>query len=1081
VTVPTRAQHDAPRALWALRDLFEATSPRAASAGAAPEPLATFVEHVLGAYARRSARSMSLWARLSHRVGTLAAWTYFGGDAPAPPEPGIDEETIICELAETGGPVLVDLPGEPPRWAVLAAVGRWPWQWGDLVAVFDTHEAAAAAVDDVAGMVAELELGAQILRRTADRDALGQLSRVLAGTQGAAHALRRMAEIVRDHMASDGAKVYVVRSTGAGPILAQLCRTDLRDMARVEVPVSDDRGLADWVVNNEDWLLIPDGAAPELTGEVPEIAVTGRHRWVHVRARPARDFVEDPLPDAEKSMLFVPMAAEGRVAGVLAVWRYTGDSYDVELDTSSLLAVAPHVASACKQVLQIARLEQEMEAVSRLADALVPTTTLRLAYESIAAEMGQLARARAAILVHHDPARPGHLYFGGSWTAKDGDRAPLEALVGGLHQDCGVDAACWEERLSEALAARVMGTSVEHLGAGALLVSPADGGGLSRVAVWLSGGRDGSRSASPFDEADHVSAAFVRYAGAMLENHVRAYASTIVGAMGAATNVDASDPLDVLQQAAKLLEGATGCDTALVYSGSPDRMTVTRVFPFTPGILGLPVGKGSLTSESIQKAKAYRVLDASDGEDGLARRLDRATLKRVLGVLQWSGCRSWICCPVVHEGRCVGAIKLITSDEGRFLGPHQEAIVQAVADRAALEIHKMSHALMLEDLNRLTNELTGKSGGELGEAMVAGLRAWIDRFVRPGCEVAVLARVPDRALIFRWTDALDEKTAESLADLSRSLGRKPASFTHGAAPGVVGALVAVPIVLPGQRRLEGHIFVQHPRRFSQEDEGALREAAREMAILLNGERLRHEWTLNAGLFRHALLGPVQGLTSAAKMLGVRAQKAGADVGDLRIRVNEESEIIRLWRENQRLYMGGTVEIRAHSQDLRPVVERCLDRYRELFDARHIKVLEEWKVTGSLRFSFDDQAVDLALSNLLDNARKYTFNNREVTVGVRVEGPLVLISVEDIGHAIPERLDDEIYQEGKRMDWSDPFRVITGQGLGLPMVRSIIEQHEGRLYHTSERDGRGTNDDTTPYRVRFTIELPHNWKGRKRHG
>src|SRR5262249_1227033 len=145
-------------------------------------------------------------------------------------------------------------------------------------------------------------------------------------------------------------------------------------------------------------------------------------------------------------------------------------------------------------------------------------------------------------------------------------------------------------------------------------------------------------------------------------------------------------------------------------------------------------------------------------------------------------------------------------------------------------------------------------------------------------------------------------------------------------------------------------------------------------------RLRHEWVQSAGRFRHALLGPVQGLTSAARMLTVLAEEAGVDAQALqrcKARVDEEAEIIRLWRKNQRLYQSTKVEIQPRAQALRPLVARCLDRYQSPLDARDIALQLRWEAKGSVVFPFDENAIDLALSNLLDNARKYSFFHQTV--------------------------------------------------------------------------------------------------------
>jgi K+-sensing histidine kinase KdpD len=67
--------------------------------------------------------------------------------------------------------------------------------------------------------------------------------------------------------------------------------------------------------------------------------------------------------------------------------------------------------------------------------------------------------------------------------------------------------------------------------------------------------------------------------------------------------------------------------------------------------------------------------------------------------------------------------------------------------------------------------------------------------------------------------------------------------------------------------------------------------------------------------------------------------------------------------------------------------------------------------------------------------------------------------------------------GKRLDFGDPFRIIRGEGLGLALARAMIEAHEGRLTHSCEQDGAGPAEARTPYRVRFTIQLPTRWRRR----
>lgn len=144
-----------------------------------------------------------------------------------------------------------------------------------------------------------------------------------------------------------------------------------------------------------------------------------------------------------------------------------------------------------------------------------------------------------------------------------------------------------------------------------------------------------------------------------------------------------------------------------------------------------------------------------------------------------------------------------------------------------------------------------------------------------------------------------------------------------------------------------------------------------------------------------------------------------------------------------------------------IVEEAVGRLRTAAEARSIRVVVDIATDSHTVVRGDRRQLVSALSNMVDNAIKYSGDSSEVTVrAADAEGSTVRIVVEDHGIGIPARDLDRIFERFYRVDRARG-RQTGGTGLGLAIVRHVAQNHGG-VASASSREGRGST---------FTLTLP----------
>jgi signal transduction histidine kinase len=118
-------------------------------------------------------------------------------------------------------------------------------------------------------------------------------------------------------------------------------------------------------------------------------------------------------------------------------------------------------------------------------------------------------------------------------------------------------------------------------------------------------------------------------------------------------------------------------------------------------------------------------------------------------------------------------------------------------------------------------------------------------------------------------------------------------------------------------------------------------------------------------------------------------------------------------------------------------------------------------TDTVKVLADGAELETAFANLLDNAVKYSSGEPKISIRVRATGSQAEVYVRDNGMGISRADLKRIFKRFYRVPHTGTAPA-KGTGLGLPIVRSIIEKHGGRIRAESKGEGKGST---------FVVELP----------
>lgn len=223
---------------------------------------------------------------------------------------------------------------------------------------------------------------------------------------------------------------------------------------------------------------------------------------------------------------------------------------------------------------------------------------------------------------------------------------------------------------------------------------------------------------------------------------------------------------------------------------------------------------------------------------------------------------------------------------------------------------------------------------------------------------------------------------------------------------------------------------------------------------------QHDAFINA--VTHELKTPVASIRLYLETLLSRPVDKEKQVEFYRIMLNDSDRLLATIEQVLRTGRVGPSSKLAHTApvDVNELVKESLARVRALHESSAEDLV--YRAVSFAKVLGDQDELRAAVSNLIDNAVKYSGPSKRVTAELLIdENQYLNLRVKDEGIGIPKAELKRIFRRFHRVPGPNTARV-KGTGLGLYIVRSVAKRHGGRAWAESEGPGQGST---------FVLQLP----------
>jgi PAS domain S-box-containing protein len=473
-----------------------------------------------------------------------------------------------------------------------------------------------------------------------------------------------------------------------------------------------------------------------------------------------------------------------------------------------------------------------------------------------------------------------------------------------------------------------------------------------------------------------------------------------------------------------------------------------------------------------------------------------------LVALRGLGLRSVVIVPLTTRDRILGAVTLVTAESGRVYGHDDLVLADDLARRAALAVENArlfreaeaarAHAETASQRLRSLGSITATALAHLTlDDLFADVLGQITRALGVDTAVILLVEEGERTLTTRAVRGVDddprglgvpvgEGFAGRIAGERRAMIVPDVQDADVRGTGIraeLRSLLGMPLLVGDTLVGVLHVGTLAPRHFTDADAHLLQAVGDRVALAIDratlyqaerrarreaeaANRMKDEFLATVS---HELRTPLTAILGWARLL--RSPRYGLPCDAL----GPLETIERNARAQTRLVddlldvsriITGRLHLDLRPTDLGGVVDAALDAVRPAAVAKGI-ALDATLDPSATPVLADAGRLQQVVWNLLTNAVKFTPDGGRVTLHARGHGMHAHVVVRDTGKGIAPEFLPYIFDRFRQED-STPTRTHGGLGLGLAIVRHLVEMHGGTVHAESAGEGRGTT---------FTVTVP----------